>query len=221
MDRQIGLFLDRLEQLGLSDNTLVIFSRDNGPEDFQIGNAAPSGIGSTGPFRGRKRSIYEGGIRVPFILRWPGRVAANTVNTTSVVNGVDFMPTLCRLAGIDLPSSIQPDGEDMMDVWLGATRVRRRPCFWEWRYRVFGHILNQPPRLAIRDGNYKLLMNPERQRVELYNILEDPSELQNLAPALPKLVNRLSHKLLEWNTSLPKSPVEAVAGTNHWDWPGK
>jgi hypothetical protein len=75
--------------------------------------------------------------------------------------------------------------------------------------------------LAVRDGDYKLLMNPDRKRVELYDILKDPSELQNLAPALPNVVNRLSDKLLEWNATLPKSPVEAVAGTNHWDWPGQ
>jgi arylsulfatase A-like enzyme len=107
----------------------------------------------------------------------------------------------------------------MSDVWLGAKRKRKHACFWEWRYRVFGHPLNQPPRLAVRDGDYKLLMNPDRSRVELYNIVQDPSELQNLATAQPELAERLAKKLLDWNGTLPESPVEAVAGKNDWNWP--
>ena len=221
MDRQIGLFLDELDRLGLRDNTLIIFSSDNGPEDFQISNAAHSGVGRTGPFRGRKRSIYEGGIRTPLILRWPGRVPSGKVNDTSVVNGVDFVPTLCKLAGAQVDPSLRPDGEDMSDVWLGAERKRRRACFWEWRYRVFGHPLNQPPRLAVREGDYKLLMNPDKSRVELYNIVEDPSELQNLAAAKPELTQRFMKELLDWNGTLPESPIEEVAGKNDWNWPGR
>lgn len=220
LDRQIGLFLEQLNRLGLCDNTLIIFSSDNGPEDFQISNAAHSGVGRTGPFRGRKRSIYEGGVRVPLILSWPGHVPAGRVNDVSVVNGVDFLPTLCQLAGARVASSLRPDGEDMSDVWLGAKRKRKRACFWEWRYRVFGHPLNQPPRLAVRDGDYKLLMNPDRSRVELYNIVQDPSELQNLAAAKPELTDRLAKELLAWNRALPESPVEEVAGKNDWNWPG-
>ncbi len=221
MDRQIGLFLDKLDRLGLRENTLVIFSSDNGPEDFQISNAAHSGVGRTGPFRGRKRSIYEGGIRVPFILRWPGRVPQGRVNDATVVNGVDFVPTLCRIAGASSSSFSDLDGEDVSDVWLGATRRRERACFWEWRYRVYGHPLNQPPRLAVRDGDYKLLMNPDRSRVELYDIVRDPSELQNLATTRPDVTERLSKRLLDWNAMLPGSPVESVAGTSHWRWPGR
>lgn len=212
LDRQIGLFLDKLDEIGLRDSTLIIFSSDNGPEDFQITNAAHSGVGRNGPFRGRKRSIYEGGIRVPFILRWPGHVPSGKMNFTSVVNGVDFLPTLCRIAGGQIDSSLMLDGEDMSDVWLGNQRLRKRSCFWEWRYAVFGHPLNKPPRLAVRDGDYKLLMNPDRSRIELYNIEEDPSELQNLADTKPDVTAKLSKELLEWNGTLPESPVESVAG---------
>ncbi len=219
MDRQIGHFLEKLDRMGLRDDTLVVFSSDNGPEDYQIRNAAHSGVGLTGPFRGRKRSIYEGGIRVPFILRWPGHVPSGRVNNDSVLNGVDFVPTLCKLTGARPAPSVPLDGEDMSDVWLGANRRRRRACFWEWRYQVFGHPLNRPPRLAVRDGDYKLLMNPDRSRIELYNIVEDPSELQNLAALKPDLARKLSNELLEWNDTLPESPIDSGAGKNTWDWP--
>jgi N-acetylgalactosamine-6-sulfatase len=219
MDRQVGRFLDELDKLGLADDTLVIFSSDNGPEDFQIGNAAHSGVGDTGPFRGRKRAIYEGGIRVPFLVRWPGQVPAGRVNDSSVVAGVDFIPTLCALAGVDAGAVSEPDGEDMSDVLLGSDRKRRRPLFWEWRYRVFGRPLDQPPRLAIRDGDWKLLMNPDGSRLELYHIPRDPMELDNQAANRPELADKLSARLLEWNATLPDSPIEDVAGRNHYPFP--
>src|SRR5262245_3934308 len=96
MDRQIGRLLDRLDALGLARNTLVIFSSDNGPEDIEV-VATWSGAGSAGPLRGRKRSLYEGGIRVPFLVRWPPGVPAGKVNDVTVVSGADLLPTLCEL----------------------------------------------------------------------------------------------------------------------------
>lgn len=221
MDRQIGLFIDALDELGLRENTLIIFSSDNGPEDYQISNSAHSGVGSPGPFRGRKRSIYEGGIRVPFILRWPGHIPAGKVNDTSVVNGVDFLPTLSRLAGADVPGTLSLDGEDMHDVWLGSNRQRQRACYWEWRYRLFGHVYNHPPRLAVRDGDLKLLMNPDESRIELYNVRKDPGERDNIAHENPERVQALKEKLLKWNAELPTSPVETTAGKADWPWPGR
>jgi N-acetylgalactosamine-6-sulfatase len=219
MDQQIGHFIDALDALGLRENTLIIFSSDNGPEDYQISNSAHSGVGSPGPFRGRKRSIYEGGIRVPFILRWPGHVPAGKVNDTSVVNGVDFLPTLSSLAGAEVPRTLSLDGEDMHDVWLGSDRKRRRACFWEWRYRLFGHVYNHPPRLAVREGDFKLLMNPDQSRVELYHITHDPGERDNVASEHPERVRELREKLLKWNAELPESPVEPAAGKADWPWP--
>ena len=220
MDRQIGRFVDALDQLGLRDSTLIIFSSDNGPEDYQIREAAHSGVGSTGPFRGRKRSIYEGGIRVPFILRWPGNVPADKVNYTSVVNGVDFLPTLSKLAGAEVPNGLLLDGEDMSDVWLGSDRQRQRACFWEWRDRLWGHLYNHPPRLAVRDGDFKLLMNPDESRVELYDLYQDPGERDNIANEYPELVQSLKELLLNWNAELPTSPVHPEAGTAIYPWPG-
>jgi N-acetylgalactosamine-6-sulfatase len=94
LDQQIGRLLTRLGELGLAEKTLILFSSDNGPEDIHIRNAGHSGVGSAGPFRGRKRSLYEGGVRVPFLVRWSGHVPAR-IDDTSVVAACDFMPTLC------------------------------------------------------------------------------------------------------------------------------
>jgi arylsulfatase A-like enzyme len=221
LDTQVGRLLDELEKLGLADNTLVLFSSDNGPEDIHIGNAGHSGVGSAGPFRGRKRSLYEGGIRVPFIARWPGRVPAGKVDEKSVVAGVDFLPTLCRLAGVEVPAGHALDGEDMSYALLGQSRPRRTDLCWEWRFRIFGEPFHRSPILAIREGDWKLLMNPDRSRVELYGILRDPTQLDNVADQHKDIVERLAAKVLAWQKTLPEGPVETVAGKSDYPWPGK
>ena len=220
MDKQVGRFLAELKQRGLAENTLVIFSSDNGPEDFTIKNAAHSGVGSAGPLRGRKRSIYEGGIRTPFILRWPGHVPAGKVNNDSVVIGTDFLPTICKIVGVDATNCGTFDGEDMSDVWLGSTRPRVKAGFWEWRYRVFGHPWYCPPQWAIRDGDFKLLMNPDGSRIELYDLSRDPGERDNIASEHPEKVKTLAKKLRDWAAELPASPMDADAGEANWHWPG-
>jgi N-acetylgalactosamine-6-sulfatase len=221
LDTQVGRLLAELDKLGLSENTLVIFSSDNGPEDIHVTNAGHSGVGSAGPFRGRKRSLYEGGVRVPFIARWPGQVAAGKVDDTSVVAGVDFLPTLCKLAGVKIPATHTLDGEAMDDVLLGKARARTKPLLWEWRFRVFGEPFHRSPQLAIRDGDWKLLMNPDRSRVELYDIRRDPTQLDNVADKHPEVVARLSKQVLDWQKTLPPGPIEPVAGRNDYRWPGK
>ncbi len=203
LDEQIGRLLNRLDQLGLAENTVVIFSSDNGPEDIHIRNASHSGVGDPGPFRGRKRSIYEGGVREPFIVRWPGHVPASRTDDTSVIAGVDFLPTVCELAGVQVPAGLNPDGENVSDILLGTSRPRTKPIMWEWRFSIKGHILNQSPMLAIRDGDWKLLMNPDRSRLELYNIPDDPTELNNLADSQSQIVQNLSSQLLTWKATLP------------------
>ncbi len=220
VDQQVGRLLAKLEQLGLARDTLVLFSSDNGPEEIQIRDAGHSGVGSAGPFRGRKRSLYEGGIREPFLVRWPGTVPAGRIDNTSVLSAVDFLPTLCRLTGVEVPSNIELDGEDMHEILQGHSRARRRPLLWEWRFAVFGHVLNRSPILAVRDGEWKLLMNPDRSRVELYDIPRDPSELTNLANREPEVSERLSNMLLKWQLTLPPGPVEPAAGRNDYGWPG-
>jgi arylsulfatase A-like enzyme len=221
LDTQIGRLVKGLDDLGLTDNTLIVFSSDNGPEDIHIANAGHSGIGSAGAFRGRKRSLYEGGVRVPLIVRWPDQVPAGRINETSVVAGCDLLPSLCKLASVEIPRGHALDGEDMSDVFLGKQRKRERPLFWNWRFRIAGEPIHHSPMLAMRDGDFKLLMNPDRSRVELYDIPRDPTQLANLAEKHPDVVERLAEQLLAWHASLPEGPNDPGAGRMNYGWPGK
>jgi N-acetylgalactosamine-6-sulfatase len=221
LDTQIGRLLAGLERLGLADKTLILFSSDNGPEDIHIRNAGHSGVGSAGPFRGRKRSLYEGGVRVPGIVRWPGHVPAGRIEETAVVAGCDFLPTVCKLAGAAVPPEHALDGEDVSDILLGASRPRTRPLFWNWRFRIAGEPFHHSPMLAIRDGDHKLLMNPDGSRVELYDIPRDPTQLTNLAEIRPEVVERLRGQVLAWYETLPEGPMDPGAGTMSYAWPGK
>lgn len=219
MDAELGRLFAKLDELKLADNTIVLFSSDNGPEDIHALNASHSGVGSTGPFRGRKRSLYDGGVRVPFIARWPGKIPSGVVNEMSVVSAVDFLPTLTNLTGAALPGGYTADGQDFSDVLLGATRSRRAPLLWEWRFRIAGEPINHSPQLAIREGNWKLLLNSDKNRIELYNLAADPMELNNVAAANSELAARLSQQALDWQRTLPSGPFDPGAGNVHFGWP--
>lgn len=220
LDAQIGRLLKGLDALGLSEKTLVVFSSDNGPEDIHIRNAGHSGVGSAGPFRGRKRSLYEGGVRVPGIVRWPGHVPVGRIDETSIVAGCDLLPTVCKLAGAEIPTGHALDGEDVSDIFLGQARPRTKPLMWNWRFRIAGEVYHHSPMLAIRDGNFKLLLNPDRSRVELYDIPQDPTQLSNIAEKHPEIVARLSDRVLAWNKTLPDGPTDPGAGQASYPWPG-
>jgi arylsulfatase A-like enzyme len=90
---------------------------------------------------------------------------------------------------------------------------------WEWRFSVVGHVFNRSPILAIRDGQWKMLMNPDRSRVELYHIPSDPTELANVADRHPEIVRRLSEQVLSWQRELPPGPIDPSAGKNDYPWP--
>ncbi|MBM3725917.1 MAG: N-acetylgalactosamine-6-sulfatase [Acidobacteria bacterium] len=217
-DKHVGRILNKLDQLGLTENTVVVFSSDNGPENGIIPFTSHYGeASSSGPFRGLKRSLYEGGIRLPFLVQWPGKIPQGKVDQSTIFGGVDFLPTLCRLTGVSPPAAL--DGEDLSAALMGTPTARRRPLLWEWREPVYGSVLNNAPRLAIRDGNWKLLMNPDRSRVELYDIPRDPSEVNNRASSEPKVVRRLSSRLLAWQKTLPQGPIHPEAGRNDYPWP--
>ncbi len=207
MDTQIGRLLDTLDEMGLAENTIIVFSSDNGPEDYRISNAANGGVGSPGPLRGRKRSMYEGGIRTFGLVRWPGKVPAGRVDETSVVGAVDFLPTICSLAGVEVPASIAPDGLDLSSLWRGGeSQARSNPLHWEWLFNVQGAGDGYvPPMLAIRDGDWKLLLDHKGGGAQLYQIPNDPGELNDLAAKEPDVVKQLSEKALAWVKTLPTS----------------
>jgi len=113
------------------------------------------------------------------------------------------------------------DGEDVSDILLGTSRVRTKPIFWERRIDIRGHVLHKSPRVAIIDNEWKLLLNPDKSRLELYHIPNDPSELTNLAAAFPALTKRLCKQAMSWYNSLPDAYVHPDAGKCDYAWPGK
>jgi arylsulfatase A-like enzyme len=157
--------------------------------------------------------MYEGGIRTFGLVRWPGRVPPGRVDEASVMGGVDWLPTICKLAGVTVPDSVRPDGEDVSDIWLGQSRPRRQPLHWEWLFRVWGEDYS-PPALAIRDGPWKLFVHHDGTGAELYHIPRDSAEQDNVADANPERVRELTAKALTWQKSLPPNPArEAVAAS--------
>lgn len=215
LDTQMGRLFAALDEMKLADNTIIFYSSDNGAEDYHIGNAANAGVGNSGPLRARKRSMYEGGIRTFGLLRWPGHVAAGRVDETSVTGGVDFLPTICKLAGVNVPDNVHPDGEDVSDIWTGKPRPRTKPLFWEWFFRVWGDEYT-PPMIAIRDGDWKLFVNHDGSRAQLFDIPNDIGEAHDVAAMHPDVVQSLTAKALAWQKSLPPSKArDEVAATGH------
>jgi N-acetylgalactosamine-6-sulfatase len=216
LDTQVGRLLDALDTLGLTNDTLIFFSSDNGPEDYRIGNAANAGVGSPGPLRARKRSMHEGGIRTFGLVRWPGKVPAGRVEETAVTGGVDFLPTIAALAGVKVPASLAPDGEDKSAHWLGGGAApRTRPLHWEWISGVQGPEDGyMPPPLCVRDGQWKLFVKHDGQGAQLFDIPKDAAEKHDVAAANPEVVKELTAKALAWAKTLPASPArdKFVAG---------
>ena len=220
IDRHVGRIMDKLDSAGLSEDTIVMFSSDNGPaEALSPGTSHHAGAASTGPFRGHKRSLYEGGVREPFIVRWPGTTPAGKVDNSTVISASDFLPSICAIAGIKPPNEADLDGENMSGALKGDSMVRTKPLMWENRFPVNGHVSAKSPMLSIMDGGWKLLMNPDRSRVELYDIPNDPSELDNLAYKYPDVVKQLSEQVLSWQATLPGGPVHEDSGSNAYPWP--
>ena len=201
MDRQMGRLLDGLRDRGLEQNTLVIFTSDNG--------ALPTFAGSRSVgLRGSKLSLYEGGIRVPFIARWTGQIPANRVDDRTVLSAVDVLPTLCSFAGVKLPPAPAFDGEDRRAAFDGKETERTKPLFWEYgRNETFFKYPQAPgqrsPSLGVRDGVWKLLVNADGSGAELYNVVSDRKEESNVASQNPAVVQRLTRLVLDWRKSWP------------------
>ena len=199
-DRQFGKFFAGLKELGLEQNTLVMFTSDNGPLPTFNGRRAA-------PFRGSKLSLYEGGIRMPFIVRWPGHTPAGRLDETSAMNAVDFFPTLCAVAGATMPSGFEFDGQDVSAAWFGKAIEDRKPMFWEYGRNNNSFTYPQPrdrsPNVAVRDGVWKLLIHADGTGAELYDLSKDIAEENNLAQKEASATKRLSRVALDWRKSLP------------------
>jgi arylsulfatase A-like enzyme len=200
-DVQMGRLFNGIDALGLAKNTIIIFTSDNGP--LPTFNHA-----RTGGLRGSKVSLYEGGVRVPFIVRWPDHVPANRVDEQTVISGVDLFPTLCTIGQATLPSGVNFDGQDMSAAWTAAPLVRAKTIFWEYgRNSVSFNYPKDPydrsPHLAVREGKWKLLVNPDGTNVELYDLEADPNETTNLVSRQPDVGKKLCDDALTWRRALP------------------
>jgi arylsulfatase A-like enzyme len=222
MDQLVGRMMHHLKQAGLAENTYIIFTSDNGPTDSSdlSWREGTAGTGSAGPFRGFKGSLYEGGLRVPFVLAGPG-VPAGRIDETTVFSGVDLLPTFCSLARISLPDGYQSDGEDMAAAFAGRSMKRTKPKMWFYPVRYRAATISQSPVLAIRQDQWKLLINPDGSRTELYDVTTDLTETDNRAAEFPMVAARLRGLLLEWYSQLPPNVIESGAGTLTSPWPGK
>jgi N-acetylgalactosamine-6-sulfatase len=198
-----------LDELNLADNTLVFFSSDNGPENSHAkpGEKFYHSVGTTGGLRGRKRSLYLGGVNVPFLVRWPGVVPAGRVDKTSVLAGVDVMPTILAALDVKAPAGYQSDGLNVLAALKGQPFKREAPVFWEWRGP---HSQDADwPTHAIRDGDHVLLHDEKFARIELYHVITDRSQQLNLGDKQPELVSTLKAKLDAWRQTLPTPFVQS------------
>lgn len=204
-DKQVGRFLDGLKKAGLDNNTLVIFASDNGPLPTFQGKR-------TNGLKGAKLCLYEGGIRLPLIAWWPGKVPARRVDSQTVISAVDILPSLCAIAGATVPTNLPlgQDGINRSGALLGKSDPNRStPLFWEYgrNTKSFDYPKKygseSSPWLAVLDGPWKLLCMPDGSETQLYQVFEDPKETKNLAADHPELVDRLKTRLLSWKKSLP------------------
>ena len=204
LDHLVGRVLRALDNLGLADRTLVVFMSDNGGNPEFAANA---------PLRGSKWNVYEGGIRVPLIVRWPGQVRAGSVTNAAVIN-TDLFPTFCEVAGAKLPTGVTFDGESLVGLLRGKDAVNSsRALVWHFPYYhpegqfaqksarigINDFAISQTrPQSAIRKGDYKLVHFHENNRDELYRLSADLSEQHDLAAREPEKARELRQELDEY-----------------------
>ena len=199
LDEQLGGLFERIrEDTSLRDNTLIMICSDNGPEP---------GAGSAGPFRGRKGTLYEGGIRSPLVVWGPKLVdkdAVGSVNTTSYFAAIDLVPSLIEVAGVTKPDGVEFDGHAMSGVLLGKSKSSRpEPLFFRRPPdRPTNAAGDDLPDLAVRDGKWKLLCNYDGSQVQLYDLDADRSERNNFAASNPEIASRLVGAVVDWHKSM-------------------
>jgi arylsulfatase len=193
LDAQVGEIMQLLEERGLADNTVLIFTSDNGPHEE--GGADPGYFNHDGKFRGLKRSTHEGGIRIPFIVRWPGHIRAGSESDQPFAF-YDLMPTFCELAATT--ASPHTDGLSILPTWLGhpENQLQHDHLYWEF---------HETDMLGVRHGDWKLVVH--HGKPALYNLADDPHEDNDLAGRYPDIVRLLVGKIYEDHTDSPLFPV--------------
>lgn len=203
MDRDIGMILDTIKAKGLEDNTVVLFSSDNGPTYDRLGGSDSDFFVSSANFKGLKGSLYEGGIRVPLIVRWPGKVKPGSVSDHPAVF-YDLMPTFAQIAGVKTPEGI--DGISLVPELLGQDQPEHDYLYWE--FRAYGG------QQAVRMGDWKAIRQnmmrprqPNAGKLELYNLKDDPSESKDVAGEHPEIVAKAEAAMKEAHTPSKLFPI--------------
>jgi arylsulfatase A-like enzyme len=188
LDDKAGELMAKLQQLGLDENTLVLFSSDNGPH--LEGGADPDYFDSNGPLRGYKRDLYEGGVRVPLLARWSGHITPGQIST-HICAFWDFLPTACEVAGIKKPGNL--DGLSYLPALLGKKQKKHKYLYWEFHE---GSSTSQ----AVRMNNWKGVRSSSTSPVELYDLATDVGETEDIAARHPHIARELVHIMKQART---------------------
>ena len=189
LDQDVGRIVRELEELGIAEDTIVIFTSDNGAATEH--GAVSEYFDGTGPLRGIKRDLYEGGIRVPLIASWPGEIPAGRVDDASHVTFWDFLPTFAELGGAEVPEGLTLDGISVVPSLLrGAAVGNDRPLYWEFRQKPDAGL-----KQAVRWGRWKAVRLSEGADLEIYDLEEDLGETRNVAAQHPELVEKFESYL--------------------------
>jgi arylsulfatase A-like enzyme len=205
LDAEVGRLLDKLKELKIDDNTIIFFTSDNGPH--KEGGVDPAFFKSSGPFRGIKRDLYEGGIRVPMIVRWPAKIKPGRVSD-QVWAFWDFFPTVAELAGAKSPYWL--DGISMAPTLLGKSQNKRHDfMYWEFHETGFQQ--------AMRMGDWKAVRPQAGQPIELYNLKQDPGEQHDLLQQNPAIVARMESYFPSARTDSAEWPIKKPPPTEKQD----
>ncbi len=178
MDRDLGTMMVHLRRLGLDEDTIILFTSDNGPQ--AVPPHDPTFFKSSGPLRGIKRDLYEGGILVPTIVRWPRRVRGGLTSAYPWAFW-DILPTCAQIAGVKPPAGL--DGISVLNAWLGRTMPPHPPFYWEFTERGFEQ--------AVRMGRWKAVRHDPKGPIELYDLQTDLGEKRDVATSNPNVVRRM------------------------------
>jgi arylsulfatase A-like enzyme len=194
LDDSVGAIMAALKEAGIEKKTIVIFTSDNGGLSVPEGGPQPT---SNAPLRAGKGYLYEGGIRVPLIVRWPGTVQAGSTSD-QVVTSTDFLPTMMSIAGVKNAAPNDVDGTNILPVLKGVAAAQRT-IFWH-----YPHYSNQggKPGTAVRNGDWKLIQWYEDEKRELYNLKDDVGETKDLSQQETQICNKLRLELETWRRKI-------------------